>query len=66
MDQPIGSNYKPGPAGKSPMPKPGSVDSYDGQYRDNADLYSEEEKFGHDQNPVKEIAPPFRISGGGA
>lgn len=66
MDNPIGSNYSPGPAGKSPMPTPAPVDSYDGNYKNNADGMSEAEKFGTDQNPVREIAPPFRITGGNA
>lgn len=64
MDDAIGSNYKPGPSGKSPLPALAPNDPYEG-YKNNADMLSEQEKFGTDQNPVREIAPPFRISGGG-
>lgn len=63
---PIGSNYRPGPPGKSPTPEQAPVDSYGGNYRDNAGGMSQAEKFGELENPVKEIAPPFRITGGNA
>lgn len=62
----IGGGYRPGPAGKSPMPTPAPVDAYGGQYKDVAEQMSVDEKFGTAENPVREIAPPFRITGGNA